>query len=731
MSLIAGDIDVQTVIEDWPCTGERTNLLQLACKWELTDAIELLLEEGADVRCPGLAETALVYYARRPRDNETESTSSNKVLFRRLLEHSECSVLQNLKEVFAAKIEAFEDVISKLRHNPARLQYKRGNVTGHSSTASVTSAAHPPYARTPTDCVPEYDYDVLEGIRTIRLLELEPADSPQSPVICKTKQAELSQCPPFEALSYRWGDSTEIARINLNGALFQVTQSLLVSLRRLRHPTTSRWLWVDAMCINQADSEEKSRQVSIMGDIYRTAQRVVMWVGESGDNSHLIFDHLRSWYQWCEDYKAGKVENDVYGEKHLNPPRYGGDVKAAFDVFTRRPYFFRTWVIQEISLSNNAIILCGPDSAPLKDVWKPSSFHHPDTSYHAFRGKDGPTHLHDIGALMPNAHIKDIVKVSRFCGATDLRDKVFGILGLFSEQLLPVDYNATVENIYRDFTKAVIQQHNSLEVLHWLGPRRRLTGLCSWVPDWSISDPVGVLPRAFGTWFMGSDFPKTCLEGVEFHGDQLTVKGKMLDSISDVGDELIVDVDCSPSTQRFTSIIRQWQVMAAPLVCKHGASALESFANTLTGVDPRYQLNGRTDSTPSYLLWDSAHGPGDLRKELPRHVEQLELTMAVLARDHIRSQVEASIHGYADRMEIACYGRRFFVTSNESMGLAPPRARNGDLIALFPGGLYPFVVRPMGDDKYELVGDCLLENLDAGRLFESNNEIPVQKFVLC
>lgn len=80
-------------------------------------------------------------------------------------------------------------------------------------------------------------------------------------------------------------------------------------------------------------------------------------------------------------------------------------------------------------------------------------------------------------------------------------------------------------------------------------------------------------------------------------------------------------------------------------------------------------------------------------------------------------------------MELTCYGRKFFITDRGSMGLAPPRARDGDDIVFFPGGKYPFIVRPKGNGTYELVGDCFLHDFDVFALFQSEN-IESQEYIL-
>lgn len=71
-------------------------------------------------------------------------------------------------------------------------------------------------------------------------------------------------------------------------------------LKYLRYPDKTRSLWVDAICINQGDIPEKNTQVPRMADIFRLAERVVVWLGAESDNSTLALSTL--------DYLAAQVE---------------------------------------------------------------------------------------------------------------------------------------------------------------------------------------------------------------------------------------------------------------------------------------------------------------------------------------------------------------------------------------------------------------------------------------
>lgn len=99
------------------------------------------------------------------------------------------------------------------------------------------------------------------------------------PVRCKLRRVTLSMSLKFEAISYEWKQASGRSSITCNGTSFVVTQNLASALRALRLPSSSRILWVDAVCIDQDNSEEKSKQIPLMREIYASANSVLTWLG--------------------------------------------------------------------------------------------------------------------------------------------------------------------------------------------------------------------------------------------------------------------------------------------------------------------------------------------------------------------------------------------------------------------------------------------------------------------
>ncbi|PVH79579.1 heterokaryon incompatibility protein, partial [Cadophora sp. DSE1049] len=143
-----------------------------------------------------------------------------------------------------------------------------------------------------------YKYQTLQRSRKeIRLLKLLSSDGNaklKNIPVCHIFHASLHGNPKFLALSYVWGAATDLRVILVEDSAVLVTKNLYDALMVFRRPTEDLVIWVDALCINQSDDEEKSWQVGLMADIYREASKVVAWLGpaESGDDS--VMDYLNS-----------------------------------------------------------------------------------------------------------------------------------------------------------------------------------------------------------------------------------------------------------------------------------------------------------------------------------------------------------------------------------------------------------------------------------------------------
>lgn len=131
-----------------------------------------------------------------------------------------------------------------------------------------------------------YHYVPITGARSIRVIYLEPASDLSAPIKCSLKAVSLNDYPQwhahYTALSYTWGGQNPSYEVNCGGKSLLITQNCDAAIRHLRDKQQVQVLWIDAICIDQSKeaTRERSNQVALMGEIYKSAAKVVVWLGE-------------------------------------------------------------------------------------------------------------------------------------------------------------------------------------------------------------------------------------------------------------------------------------------------------------------------------------------------------------------------------------------------------------------------------------------------------------------
>lgn len=134
------------------------------------------------------------------------------------------------------------------------------------------------------DCWPYY-HSLPPGPSAIRLAELLPAADVNEHVVCNFKDCSLSRIDNTRPCSMFGETGKRTESITVNGHEFQATENLEMALRHMRYHDRPRTLWIDAVCINQANIAERNNQVKRIGLIYRIARQVVVWLGLEKDAS--------------------------------------------------------------------------------------------------------------------------------------------------------------------------------------------------------------------------------------------------------------------------------------------------------------------------------------------------------------------------------------------------------------------------------------------------------------
>ncbi|KAI0411467.1 heterokaryon incompatibility protein-domain-containing protein [Xylaria grammica] len=430
----------------------------------------------------------------------------------------------------------------------------------------------------------------------IRLLEVLPA-RPDSRVTARLFHVSLDDAPHFDALSYMWGAPRPTYDIKVTyGAdhltRFPINRNLHRALDDLRFPDRPRVLWIDAICINQADPAKRAQQVKLMRRIYPAAQRVCAWVDHGVVPTLHVFDDLQQLGESIEientrdpDYWRPELilaqHIDVYCRRHrfdgqklllfqqkvlginllqLQMSDPGHQLKAYMhSTYDKEGQQVKTKVKEKLRPAREAINkirqLCLNKEHVPKDTWEGL------LSLYRLTAKSATVEIFHGGILRAKRDISraqkrsedksgldippeqqigslmDLFAKSLSLRMTDPRDRVYGVLGLATDTNLDeviVDYDMPLPRVFSQVFRLYIQQYKSLSFL-CKGPHLAVEFLPDHeFPSWM---PVreGVMPRTSGASHASGGF-KADNAQINTETHILSVEGVMVDTVSFVGD---------------------------------------------------------------------------------------------------------------------------------------------------------------------------------------------------
>ena len=232
------------------------------------------------------------------------------------------------------------DEYSRLLHNEGNVLFWVKSVAGAGKQWFAKQVFSSP------DCAYEaIDYSASQ----IRVLTLHAANDKRADIHCTLDKISLNTyfkgAPIYDTLSYVWGDANTKRIIYVNGSPFPITANLHIALRFLRMKSEARLLWVDAICINQYDLQEKNHQVRMMWNIYHNAARVLVWLGRSNRDIRKVMAL----------FKRVEICDFIFPENEILGPYLRGLAK-----FFNKPWWSRMWVVQEVLAARKPpLIGCG------------------------------------------------------------------------------------------------------------------------------------------------------------------------------------------------------------------------------------------------------------------------------------------------------------------------------------------------------------------------------------
>lgn len=312
----------------------------------------------------------------------------------------------------------------------------------------------------------EFEHISLERPdQQIRLLKLLPGENDDN-IRCQLKVVDIftsdtshgdspsRPVDPYCAVSYTWGSESQPQQIWIDGRHLTVRRNCWYALQQARHLVPELPIWIDSICIDQGNSNdrrpeavrdaalrEKSSQVRMMDKIYRTAQDTLVSLGPHLDDSNYLF-YASTYVDQEPSPPEPRDQSEPFNPEDFD---YEGVLKAywadcdytrlasSLTAFMSRPYWTRIWIVQELILSDNPIIVCGYDTiAPERLMTMFSWFSHTIRSPTVSRAFV-PLSLHeDFGRQKgsPRMTLDSVVNDFQHCLCADLRDRIYGMLGI-------------------------------------------------------------------------------------------------------------------------------------------------------------------------------------------------------------------------------------------------------------------------------------------------------------
>ncbi|GAP86951.1 putative heterokaryon incompatibility protein [Rosellinia necatrix] len=577
-------------------------------------------------------------------------------------------------------------------------------------------------------------YQPLEGHLPLRLLLIHPG-RPDDPLRTELVPTTIDDAKgSYDATSYTWGLPENPESINCGGSQVWIQRNAFHMILDLRRPDKPRKIWIDAICINQCDLDERAAQVSIMHHIYRCASATWVWLGRPDESSSAVLRYAatldaKKFVSEFSDCQYGTIlakftEKSYFFDDSFNA---GADANNLRDLatgivdFLNRPWFSRVWIQQEASLSEKVQVVCGPDYIEWDNIFAlawimcpkytetwPDYIHQKlsrtvnniqavriiqKARHYHFQETYGPT---DIGLGFEGL----INTVSRY-EATDPRDRIFamGNMIINSGEWFEVDYRIPWQILYTDIARRFINA-DALRFLQNAGRARQEPGtaLPSWAPDYSYKEESEFMISAPALWKAGGSCHPALAPTTKASGSKVSPLPKGSRRQFPMSDE--VKAFKGPMKSLLQSSASFRCLMSDEII--YIGEVVDTGTGTLEENIAQIVENIKKDIAYVGTLPESTYINGDTLLE----AYKLTLIMAcdaqqeIVGSDYVRAHwdewfqwYEQGCTGYWDRRAPALNAAfessgaattfRFAVTRHGYFGLVPRPARAGDELAIF------------------------------------------------
>ena len=672
-------------------------------------------------------------------------------------------------------------------------------------------------------------YEPLPSQGHIRLLRINPTGAQKPSVYYELITQSLADHPAYHALSYTWGNplsspkkvqtlpSERSELVLRDGKAIYVGHNLYNALLRLQQLRFRGNIWIDAVCINQADMNERNTQVSLMGDIYAMAEKVIVWLGEDDYDSQVAFAFLDRFMPKVEQMKKLEENRNPDLSYTFSDPGFfdrlgepiSGEIFDGLANFLERAWFKRVWTFQEVVLARDIQVICGENYIEWVKLEKLLQFlETSEWEMKLSRFQDASKlqqvpgkmilstmvyrrHVLDGGPYQPGQHeylkrlsagyepldllmgeLDSLLYSVRCRNATDARDRLYALYGVadrFCKQMnlinpLPApDYNKSLEKVYTEYCKVILEQSNTLLLLSNVEDRSDENfSLPSWVPDfredWTIA-----LPRTGS----GADYNATKDSKPRLapspRAQSLVLDGCYFDTINAIGES---DFELGNGKIPFTKCSQM--LLDTPLMCPAGQDRAEVFWRTLIADQAQEQYPAPLETANAFYehmlmhnamvllntesreealkalqpLCQLATSTSESSRQIPSLPKILQRSTDYAAIRALREQEqsesgitesqieygntilkstlakESKALPFSRALSSLFSSKRLVKTSKGYVGTAPQSTRQGDEIYLLKGGRVPFVLRRVSAHAFRLIGDTYVHGIMQGEAFD-------------
>lgn len=558
-----------------------------------------------------------------------------------------------------------------------------------------------------------YVYQPLTSSCQIRLLVLQRGRWDQ-PLEGTLRLASLDEAPHYEALSYVWGSTTDQRPFCVSGNITYITTNLDIALRYLRREHGNRVLWVDAICINQMDLDERSQQVLKMAQIFKSARKILAWTGEAEPDSEEGIMILM---------QLALLGTRLVFSNAINPPlleEIGFDIKSTswskLDHLLNREYWLRMWVLQELAVNfHNVVFLFGKFSLR-GDVFEYTSlgyqrlttFPNVQDDYDQIVG-ERPNGLYSafflctlVRASKIKPDLQTLLQLTDRFKATDPRDKVYALLNLvsdFDREAIKPDYRKSHSQLKLDVTMHFIRHGYNLRCLEGNRPDPSEPGYQrpSWAQFQSGRDRHSFKWEDLGLHRPSGDMPTDAR--LAQNPGSLSIRGLAVDLV----DLAHGPFKAGPEFQdAIFAICEAFSILPSHERCNFWRSIVMD-----------------SEMMPSQ--------PENITTPAPHHFETAFEFLATLSQDELALEtltpfLEDLIRSFLWNCEESIRDRCIIATKSGYYGIGPRATKKGDLVVVFYGSKWCHVLR-WEDDHWLLLGDAYVQGVMQAQLLTDPGRI--------